>query len=275
MAAASAGLLVQPALAREVPRPYDRGMDAGSIPDPLKASSVTENLGAKVDPDLTFTGQDGRPVRLGDYFANGKPTLLTLNYYGCKMLCSLVLNALTTGLEGVDWTPGEKFNLVTVSIDPREKPELAAGKRASHLGALGRSGASWDFLTGEDPAIKTLAATVGFNYAYDANEDQYSHPAAIFFLSPDGTVSRYLYGIQFSPRDIKFALMEAADGRLGSPVEKILLSCFHYDASAGNYSPVVMKIMRLGGAVMVALAVALVLILRRRHPAAARAEVHA
>jgi protein SCO1/2 len=213
--------------------------------------AVDEMLGAELDLDLTFVDQEGKTVTLGDYFDGEHPVLITLNYYRCPTLCNLQLNGLTRTLQGFEWTPGDQYRIVTVSIDPREGPELAAKKRATHLEALGRGEVDWNFLTGDALQVRMLAAQLGIGYAYDAEQDQYAHPAVLMFISPEGKVARYLYGLEYQPSDVKFALMEAAQGRVGSPVDKLILSCFHYDATLGEYGPFAMGIMRLGGGAMI------------------------
>lgn len=226
--------------------------------------AVDEMLGGYLDMDLAFVDQDGKQVRLGDYFDGERPVLVTLNYFRCPTLCNLQLNALTRTLEAFDWTPGEQYRIVTVSIDPRETSELAGKKRATHLEALGRGDVDWNFLTGDALQIRMLAAQLGIGYAYDAEQDQYAHPAVLMFISPEGKVARYLYGLEYNVSDVKFALMEAAEGRVGSPVDKLILSCFHYDASLGEYGPFAMGIMRLGGAATVLiLGVPLIIVWRR------------
>ncbi|MCC6751147.1 MAG: SCO family protein [Deltaproteobacteria bacterium] len=245
-----------------------RGMEP--LPKQLEGVTVAEHLGQKLDLSLRFTDHYGRAVRLGDYLTEGKPVLLTLNYYSCPQLCSLQLNALVQSIKGMGRFPGDGYRMVTVSIDPREKPPLAKGKRGSYLGALGKPTADWSFLVGDQQAITALASQVGFKYRYDAKQDQYAHPAVVFFLTSDGKVARYLYGIDFPPRDLRFALMETSAGRFGSPIEKFILSCFHYDAATGRYGPFALGVMRLGGVVTVfILAIVLALYWRqerhRRH----------
>lgn len=220
------------------------------LPRQLEGVGVEERLGALLDPETPFTDHTGKAVKLGDYFDDEVPVLLTLNYYRCKMLCNLQLNAVIEGLRGLEWKPGENFRIVTISIDPREGWELGRDKRASYLRELGRGDdLDWSFLVGKDEEIRKVAASVGFNYKYDEEQDQYAHTAAIFFLSPEGKVSRYLYGIDYPSQSLKFALMEASEGRIGSTVDKVILSCFHYDASIGAYGPFAFGIMRLGGIV--------------------------
>jgi protein SCO1/2 len=242
-----ARLLALAALALVAAAPAAQAEEA--LPKQLEGVNIEERLGALVDPELTFTDHTGKSVKLGDYLDQDVPVLLTLNYYRCKMLCSLQLNAVVEGLRGLEWKPGQNFRMVTVSIDPRESWELARDKRASYLKSLDRGEVDWSYLVGEEPQIQQLARTVGFSYRYDEEQDQYAHGAAIFFLSPEGKVSRYLYGIDYPSQSLKFALMEAADGRIGSTVDKVLLSCFHYDSSLGAYGPFAFGIMRLGGIV--------------------------
>jgi cytochrome c oxidase subunit 2 len=237
---------------------------ADPTPPELQGVTVDERLGASIDLELGFTDHAGRAVRLRDYIGDGKPVILTLNYYRCPMLCNLQLNALTEGLRGLAWAPGEKFRVVTVSIDAREKPDLAAAKRASHLDFLGRGLVDWSFLVGGKESVESLARSVGYGYRYDPEQDQFAHPLAIVFLSPEGRVSRYLYGMEYASRDLKLGLLEASEGRVGSTVDRLVLSCFHYDPSRGRYAPYALGIMRLGGVVSVALLAGLLAALWRR-----------
>ena len=213
----------------------------------LKAVTVDEQLGKVVDPDLMFTAENGKKVRLGDFFTDGKPVLLTLNYYSCATLCSAQLNGLLQSMKELDWTAGKEFRIITVSIDPKESAALAKDKRQNYLKELGKGEIEWHFWVGHESQIKVLADSVGFRYAYDPVAKQYAHPAVIFFLSSKGIVARYLYGIQYKVRDLKFSLIEAAEGRVGSVVDKVIMSCFAYDYSVGKYTPTAFGIMRLGG----------------------------
>lgn len=241
---------------------------------------VDEMLGGTLDMDLKFVDHDGNQVVLGDYFDGQRPVIVTMNYYRCPTLCNLQLNGLTRTLASFDWTPGDQYRIVTVSIDPREDTELASDKRARHLDELDRGDVDWNFLTGDALQIHMLAAQLGIGYAYDAEQDQYAHPAVLAFVSPEGKIARYLYGLEYQPSDVKFALMEAAEGRVGSTVDKIILSCFHYDATQGEYGPFAMGVMRLGGGLMV-LIVGVPLIFvwrrerRRRRPIAHQMEARA
>lgn len=241
------------------------------VPAQLQGVTVDDSRGAQVDLSTTFVGEDGSDIALSELFEEGKPVLLTLNYFRCTMLCTEQLNGLVESLRGLDWTPGDQFNLVTVSIDPREGSALASAKRASYLGALDRDGAQWRFLTGREASIHQLAGDVGFRFKYDRETDQFAHPPAFMFLSPDGRVMQYLFGKQFNPRDVKFALMDASEGKVGSVFEQLVWSCFHYDDTTGAYTPFAMGIMRLGGGLTaLILMVVLGLLWRRDRRQAAR-----
>lgn len=219
-----------------------------ALPAQLEEVTVVEHLGDRVDPTLRFTDHTGRAVTLGDYLSDGKPVLLTLNYYSCATLCGVQLNALHGALKELDWTAGEGFRVVTVSINPGETPELAQQKRDNYLASLGRGDdVDWNFLVADEDQVRALANQVGFGYRYDEKSQQYAHPAVLTFLAPDGTVARYVYGLEYQAQDLRFALMEASEGRLGSPVDKLILSCFHYDETVGRYSATAFGVMRLGG----------------------------
>ena len=212
----------------------------------LKKVDVEERLGETLDGDLLFTDHEGKSVKISDYFGD-KPVLLTLNYYQCETLCSVQLNGLLSGLKELDWTAGDQFKIVTVSIDPTENAAVAYGKRKAYLEELGRGEVEWHFLTGQEADIKRLAEAIGFKYAYDPVAQQYAHPAVITFLSPDGLIARYIYGIQFNARDIKFSLIDAAKGKVGNLMEKMIMSCFSYDHTLGKYTATAFGIMRIGG----------------------------
>jgi protein SCO1/2 len=232
----------------------------------MHAIDVDEHLGNLLERGLQFTDHTGKSVTLGDYFDGKRPVLLTMNYFRCPVLCNVQLNELTESLRQFDWTPGdENFRIVTVSIDPREQTELAATKRANHLQALGRGNAvDWAFLTGDALNIRLLAAQLGIQYAYDAEQDQYAHPAVIVFSSPEGKIARYIYGLSYASNDLKFGLMEASEGRVGSTLDRFILSCFHYDATLGRYGPFAFGLMRVAGALTVLLIGTALLIYWRR-----------
>jgi protein SCO1 len=223
------------------------------VPKALARVGVDEHLNAPLPLQLPFKDDRGRDVTLGSYFRPNRPVILTLNYYRCPMLCTLELNGLVDGLKGLAWMPGAEFEVVTVSIDPAEQPPLAASKKASYLEDFGRPEArdGWHFLTGSPASIQALTKAVGFSYEYDAETDQYGHAAVILMITPDGRVSRYLYGIQFEAPTLKLGLLEASRGKIGSALERFILYCYHYDSNQGRYSLAAMKIMRVGGAITV------------------------
>jgi protein SCO1/2 len=221
----------------------------GVMSPEMRAVDVDERRGQGLDLGLRFTDHMGREVTLGDFFADGeRPVLLTLNYYRCKVICNVQLDGLAKALRSLDWMPGRNFRVVAVSIDPTESAEDAARKRAAQLLTVDKGDdLDWTFLVGAPASIRALSAQLGVSYAYDREQDQYAHPAVAMFIAPDGRVMQYLYGLTYDPKDLKFALIEASEGKVGSPMEKLLMSCFHYDASIGRYGPFAMGIMRLGG----------------------------
>jgi len=222
---------------------------ANQVPNQLEEVGIEEHLDAKLPLDLKFRDENGTVVRLGDFFDGEKPVILTLNYFKCPMLCGLQLNGLLDGLMELDWTPGQEFEIVTVSINPLETPALATEKKQNYMKRYERpsAAAGWHFLTGSEPEIRQLASTLGFGYTYDKNSGEFAHAAAIFFSTPDGRVARYLYGIEYPPRRLRLALVEASAGDIGSSLDQLILYCYHYDPSSRRYSPVAMNIMRLGG----------------------------
>lgn len=229
--------------------------------NPLEVTYV-QNLNAQVPLDLVFRDEGGQPVALREALG-GKPAVLVFAYYDCPMLCTLVLNGLTEALQAVEFDVGEQFRVVTVSIDPREGPELAAAKKAAYMEAYGRPGAAegWSFLTGEEQVIASLAEVAGFQYVYDEVTDQFAHPAGIVVLTPDGRIARYFFGIEFSPTDLRLGLVEAADEKIASPVDQFLLLCYAYDPVSGQYSLLIHNVMRIFGGAVALLLGGLVMIL--------------
>jgi protein SCO1/2 len=222
------------------------------LPPVLRGVGFDQRLNEQVPLDLAFKDESGQPVRLGDYF-QGKPVILVLAYYRCPMLCTQVLNGLVRALLDIPLDVGKEFEVVTVSFDPRETPELAAAKKKTYLERYGRPGAAagWHFLTGEQDAIRRLTESVGFRYTYDPRNDQFAHASGLLVLTPAGKISRYFYDITYSPRDLRLGLVEASANRIGSPADQVLLFCFHYDPAEGKYGPVIMNFVRLGGALTV------------------------
>jgi protein SCO1/2 len=224
---------------------------------PAAAISIEDHLGRGVRTELPLTDMNGRSVRLSNLVRGDKPVVLVLAYYRCPALCNTVLRGLARGLGTLPWTPGEEYRVVTVSFDPRDKPEAAAQKRASALTALGRDIGpdAWPFLVAGEAEGRALAGDLGFTYTYDPRSDQYAHPAVLFVLTPDGRISRALDGVDPSPRDLRLALIEAGEGRIGTLLDKVLTTCYRYDPASRRYGPAVAGLLRLGGgAVIVAMA---------------------
>lgn len=240
------GLLVCPGVALAVP---------GENPKELAGLDVREHLNDSLPLDLKFTDDSGQSVRLADYFEADKPVILSLNYSNCPMLCRLQLNGLVETLKEMPWTAGQEFQVVSVSIDPLEPPARAQQTKEKCLKLYDRpgSGDGWHFLVGEVEAIETLANATGFEYRYLPDRKEYVHPAVFMVCTPDGRISRYLYGVAFDPQTIRLSLVEASEGKVGSTLDKFLLFCFHYDETAGRYGPMARNQMKLGGGVTVAL----------------------
>ncbi len=218
----------------------------------LREVGIDQKLDAQIPLDLVFRDEQGRAISLREYFGE-KPVILALVYYECPMLCTLILNGVLRSLRALPLTVGKEFTVLTVSFDPREGPELAAAKKRAYVRSYGRPEAEggWHFLTGEETAIRRLTEAVGFRYAFDPETGQFAHASGIMVLTPQGRIARYFYGIEYAPRDLRFGLIEAAQGRIGSPVDQILLYCYHYDPKTGKYSLLVMNVLRLAGAATV------------------------
>ena len=231
----------------------------------LRDVRIEQRLDAQAPLDLSFRDEAGRAAPLGEYI-NGKPTILVLAYYNCPMLCTLVLGGLTSSLSDLRFDAGREFNVVTLSIDPRETPALAAAKKEVYVRRYGRAGAreGWRFLTGDEADIKRLADAVGFRYAYDPETGQYAHASGIMILTPEGRVSRYFYGVEYRPGDLRLGLVEASQNRIGSPVDQVLLLCYHYDVATGRYAPVAVGLMRAGGALSVLALGSFIFVMLRR-----------
>ena len=267
---AAAALLLVLAAAPAAAIPFKQHLPAASgqeaLPPALEGVEIRERLGEKVPLDLSFTGADGRQVRLAELFGHGKPVLLSLVYYDCPMLCGLLLSGAARGMRESGLELGKDYQAVTLSFAPRETSKMAAERQRGYLQSVGRpdAAAGWPFLTGAEPEIKRVTSAVGFGYSYDEATRQYAHPAALFVLAPDGTVSRYLYGIEFPARDLRLALVEAGQGRVGTSFDKLLLTCFRYDPQSRRYEPYVVGFIRVAGlSVLGALAVTLAVLWRR------------
>lgn len=227
-----------------------------------RAQSLTENqllevrfdqkLDSQISLQTTFRDERGKTVSLGDYFGK-KPVVLVLGYYQCPMLCTLTFNGMVESMEDLKWSIGKEFNVVLVSINPKENPELAAAKKQTYLKRYGRADAAagWHFLTGDEANIQKLADEVGFHYAYDRSVQQYAHPAGLVIVTPEGKVSKYFFGVTFSPTDLYAGLQGASENKVGSPIERLILLCFHYSPIQGKYGPLIMTAVRILGAVTI------------------------
>jgi protein SCO1 len=222
---------------------------AGAVtPDPLVEAGFDQELGSYLPLDVTLIDESGRRVEIGDYFKD-RPVVLVFAYYNCPMLCSLVLADLTRSLSALEFNPGEEFEVITLSIDPADTYELAAVKKSALLSEYGRPSAEsgWHFLTGEKDAIDALTSAAGFRYYYDEAQGEYAHPAGLVVLTPAGQISRYFFGLNYSPADLRLGLVEAAVSRIGSWVDQVYLLCYEYDPSTGTYGLVISRLLRLAG----------------------------
>ena len=254
--------LAQPLRPKSVPPPGKAATEQIPI---LREVGIDQKLGDRVPFDLVFVDESGRDVRLGDLFRD-RPVVLALVYYECPMLCTQVLSGLDGSLTALSFSAGKEFDLLVVSFDPGETPAIAADRRKNFINRYRRVGSEGGirFLTGRQESIAKLADAVGFRYAYDEAIDQFAHPAAITLLTGDGRVSRYLYGIEFAPKDLRLGLVEASEGRVGTAVDTLLLYCYHYDPESGKYGMAIMNLIRLAGVLtVVCLGTFIVVSLRR------------
>ncbi len=241
------------------------GIPASQMPAVLSQVAFEQRLNEQLPLDLEFRDETGRAVKLGEYFGS-KPVVLAFVYYECPMLCTQVLNGLSSSLMVLTETVGREFDVVAVSFDPRETPVMAAAKKKSYLDHYKRpaSAAGWHFLTGTQPSIAALTAAAGFKYTWDESTQQFAHASGIVVATPDGRLSRYFFGIEYAPRDVKFALIESSAGRIGNAIDKLVLYCYHYDPAKGEYGFVAMRAVRLGGALTVVALVGFIFVSLRR-----------
>ena len=235
---------------------WGQGMSKGIMSPPanvrpprLENVGIEQRLDSQLPPDLAFRDETGQAVKLGDYFGR-KPLILNLVYYNCTMLCGEALAGLSSAMRLVKFDVGKEFDVVTVSFDPRETPEIAAAKKKDYVKRYGRSGAEigWHFLTGPAESVNALTKAVGFQYQYDPKINQFAHATAIMVLTPDGRISRYFYGVDFPPKDLRMGLVEASQGKIGNPIDAVLLYCYHYDPATGKYGAVIANILRVAAA---------------------------
>jgi len=252
-------LTAVPALAHTGNEPYTKDEAF------LKEIAFDQKLGAQLPLDLPFTDDTGKAVRLGEYFGQ-KPVLMLITYFNCTMLCPLLLDGLVRALRPISFDIGQQFTVLTVSINPRETPAIAASRKELYVQRYGRPGADrgWHFLTGTADAIAALTQPIGFRFVYDKKTDEYAHASGIVIFTPEGKAARYLYGVEFSPRDMRLALIEAASGTIGNPVDQIMLYCFHYDPLTGKYGVVIMNVLRLAGSATVAVLGTFMFVMFRR-----------
>lgn len=241
------------------------GPPSSAMPAALQQVRFDQKLDARLPLDARFKDENGASVALGDYFGK-RPVVLAFVYYECPMLCNQILNGLVSGVKVLDESVGTDFDVVAVSFDARETPVQAAAKKATYVDQYKRPGAErgWHFLTGDEASIKRVTDAAGFQFAWDAATQQFAHASGVIVATPDGRLARYLFGIEYPPRDLKFALMESSAGRIGSVVDQVLLYCYHYDPATGGYSRAAMNIVQVGGAVTVAALLGFIAISLRR-----------
>ena len=234
------------------PRNYDPSLnEPNGLPKALQEVGIKQKLGEQLPLETEFKDENGKTVKLGEYFGKGRPVILALVYYECPMLCNEVLNGLTGSLKGISFDVGKEFDVVAISFDAREndKPNLAKNKKEGYVARYGRPGSEkgWHFLTGTQGSIDAVTQSVGFGYIYDEKTNQFAHAGGVMIATPEGTLSRYYFGIDYEPRQLKFGIMDSAQSKVGNPAEQLLLYCFHYDPSTGKYGLSVLRVIRIAG----------------------------
>jgi protein SCO1/2 len=274
LAAGLSTLAAAVAAAQTPAGPARPGPAADGRPAALRDVGFDQRLGETLPLDAPLRDEAGREVRLGDYFGR-RPVVLSLVYYECPMLCTLTLNGLVSALGVLSFQPGREFEIVTVSFDPKDTPDSAAARKRAYLARYGRpaAAAGWHFLTGSTESIERITRALGFRYAWDAQTSQFAHPAGIVVATPEGRLARYLYGIEYAPRDLQLAVTEASAGKVGGPVEQVLLFCYEYDPASGGYGLAIMRLVRAAGVLTVAALAGYVLLMLRRERALAAAAV--
>lgn len=232
------------------PKKYDpsNGTSNG-LPEALKKIGIEQKLGQQMPLEAEFKDENGKTVKLGEFFNRGRPVIIAFVYYECPMLCNEVLNGLTGTLKGINFDAGKDFDVVAISFDAREneKPDLARNKKESYMTRYGRPGSEkgWHFLTGSEASIRAATQAAGFGFEWDEKSSQFAHAGGIMIATPDGKLARYFYGIDYAPKDVKFGIMESAESKVGSTTEQLLLYCFHYDPSTGKYGLAILSVMRI------------------------------
>lgn len=251
------------------PRYYDPNESQNNgLPNALQKVGIEQRLGDQLPLDAEVKDENGKVGKLGDYFSSGRPVIVAFVYYECPMLCNEVLNGLTGSLKGISLNAGKDFDVVAISFDAREndKPDLAKNKKASYMERYGRPGteSGWHFLTASQSSIDQMTSAAGFKYEWDERTQQFAHVGGIMITTPDGKLSRYFYGIDYAPVDVKFGLMDSAAEKIGDPAERLLLYCYHYDPASGKYGLAILKVMRIASVVTIAAIGAMILIFWRR-----------
>jgi len=252
------------------PRYYDPAESApNGMPDALQKVGIDQKLGGQLPLDAPVKDESGKVGKLGDYFSSGRPVIVAFVYYECPMLCNEVLNGLTGSLKGISLNAGKDFDVIAISFDAREndKPDLAKNKKASYMERYGRPGTEngWHFLTATQESIDKMTSAAGFKYQWDEKSQQFAHVGGVMITTPDAKLSRYFYGIDYAPSDLKFGLMDSAAEKIGNPAERLLLYCYHYDPASGKYGLAILRVMRAASVVTIAGIGAMLFIFWRRN----------
>lgn len=241
------------------------GASSTGVPKALRDIGFDQHIDQRLPLDVPFRDESGRTVMIGDYFGK-RPVVLLFAYYDCPMLCTMVINGLSSALGVLSLDPGKDFEIVTVSFNPHDTPQTAQAKKTFYIERYKKPGASeaWHFLTGDQPSIDRLTKAAGFRYAWDAETKQYAHPTGVIVATPDGRLARYLFGIEYGPRDLRYAIVEASAGRVGNAVDSLLLYCYHYDPETGRYGLAIMRSVRVAAAGTVLLLAGFIVVMVRR-----------
>lgn len=263
------------------PQPSFEMMEPGTLATArlpqLENVTFKQRLNAQLPLDAQFKDESGRDVTLGHYFASERPVVLAFVYYGCPMLCTQVMNGISRAVKVLPFTAGKDFDVVFISFDPRDKPVTAAAKKTALMNywSMQNQSGAWHFLTGEESQIKRVTSAAGFFYMWDEKTQQFAHLSGVLVLTPDGHLSRYFYGVEYSPKELRLALVESGQGQIGSVVDELLLYCYHYDPANGRYGAVVMNLVRLGGVLTVLAMGGFIFLMRRQEKLHPRTEGHA
>src|SRR5713226_8316130 len=255
--------------------PDSVGKSSSGLPAQLQNVGFEPPLNAQLPLDVNFRDESGRDVQLREYFGR-KPVVLALVYYGCPMLCNQVEMGVVGSLKMLSFNPARDYEVLFVSFDPRETPDMAAKKKAAALSRFGRpeTAAGWHFLTGKEEAVRAVASAANFRYSFDEKHNLFAHASGIMLLTPDGRISRYFYGVEYPSRDVRLGLVDASAGKIGTPIDRLLLYCFEYNPESARYSATILKIVRLGGLLTIVTIVAAILLFRRRDLRSTSAKLH-